>query len=84
MKTYTMHVIDGNDEFHVSTGCNDEQSNPFVHAYRVFSACCSNMLWGFGDAKSTMLYNLLEKQVSGSMSYKHQGQTIFINIKVSE
>lgn len=84
MKIYEMHAIDGDDQFHVSTSCNSEQSNPFVHAYRVFSACCSSMLWGFGDAKSTMLYNLLEKEVSGSMSYKHQGQTFYINITVKE
>jgi hypothetical protein len=76
-----MHVINGDAQFRVST---DSDQDSFVHAYRVFSACCEQMVFGFGDAKSAMLYNLIEScDSTATMKFKHQGHSVVIKVEVS-
>ncbi len=80
MKTYNLHVINGDEQFHISFNSNAPN---FIRAYSAFSASCSHMVSGFGDAKSAILYNAVEeadKHGQGSMTYKYQGQLVIINI----
>lgn len=80
MKTFNMHVINGDEQFHVSF---TSDSN-FVRAYSAFSACCSHMIFGFGDAKSSSLYHVVEaaeKAGQSSMTFKHQGTRIEIKVE---
>lgn len=80
MKTYNMHVTSNSEQFHMSfTG------NGFNQAYLAFSSACSNIVSGFGDAKSSKLYRALEDAVKsgkGSMSYKYQGTNVEIKVDV--
>lgn len=82
MKTYNMHVTMDNEEFHVTTHSSEDR---WHHGFRVFSAVCSDILYGFGDAKANLLYDLmmrLKSNTSDSMSYTYQGHKIHIKVEV--
>lgn len=83
MKTYLMHAIHGDEQFHVST---DSSKGTRDHAWRVFSAVCEQMLYGFGDAKSWKLHQVMDKlneaNPSGFLNYSHQGYKVQIKVEV--
>ena len=82
MKTYNIHVTSNSDVFHLSFTAS---GNDFNQAYWVFSAACSNIVSGFGDAKSSKLYRAMEEAVksgNGSMAYKYQGTNVEIKVDV--
>lgn len=82
MKTFNLHVTSNSDQFHMSFNAN---GNEFNQAYWAFSAACSGLVSGFGDAKSSKLCRALEDAVKhgkGSMSYKYQGNHVEIKVDV--
>lgn len=82
-KTYTMHITMDCENFYVTT---DSNPNTWFHAYRVFDSICRSMLFGFGDAKSNKLYDLMETlkpNTFDTLEYKHQGYKVHIRIGVN-
>lgn len=80
MKTYTMHVQNGDEHFHVSFSSDAPN---YVRADTAFSACCSNMIWGFGDAKSSKLSKTVaeaDRTGKASMAFKHHGTQVNIEV----
>lgn len=82
MKTYNIHVTSNGNEFHMSFTASE---NEFNQAYWALSSVCSNLVSGFGEAKSSKLYRALEEAVKsgkGLMEYKYQGNPIKIMVDV--
>lgn len=82
MKTYNLHISQGNEEIHIGFVSNAPN---FVRAYSAFSAVCHHMIRGFGDAKSSKLYRAMEsvdKSGKETLEYKYQGEYIKIMVDV--
>lgn len=81
MKTYLMHVINGDEQFDITFRSN----KTWTAACYVFSSVCSGNIFGFGDAKATKLYRAMEeveKCGKSSMKFSHQGHKVQINLEV--
>lgn len=82
MKTYHMHIIwSADDQCTITTDSTDDD---FIHAWRVFSSCCEQLIYGFGDSRSSEMYNLLETMnTKAEMVIKYNGEVI-IKLEVME